>query len=99
MISDYKKKLIAEGALNYLTRDNGSGKVYFNKTLKEAKSEIKKMNGYSSPRLYSRKKQKGAVLVFNMALNCVTSIGYMNDLIIQANMKDPDCVVYYEKKV
>ncbi len=97
MISIYKKKLIKEGALDYLTHDNGSGKVYFNKTKKEAKEEMRKMSVYSSPRLYSAKvkKTEGTVLVYNMERNHVSAIGDMSYGIIQTTMENPMCRTYF----
>jgi hypothetical protein len=97
MISDYKKKLIKSGALDYLIHDNGSGKVYFNKTKKESKEEMRKMQNYSSPRLYSakRKRTSGIVLIYNMEYNHVSAIGDMSDGIIQSTMENPMCRTYF----
>lgn len=98
MVSTYKQKLLKIGALDYLIHNEGnSSQVYFNKTRKEAKEEIRKMASYSSPRLYSRKKKKESrkVLVFDMANNCICAVGDMSDPIIKKDFQNPNRVIYY----
>lgn len=98
MVSTYKQKLLKIGALDYLIHNQGnSSQVYFNKTRKEAKEEIRKMANYSSPRLYSRKKKKesGKVLIFDMDNNCIRAIGDMSDPIIKRDFQNPTCIIYY----